>query len=79
MTSEPLFPLPPGLHRTYVTCVDLPWPHTGVGLRAVCRTCDWRGESLRAFYDSAHEDALRHSRLMDEEAGKPWWGTYGPY
>lgn len=79
MTSEPLFPLPPGSHRIYVRCVELPWPHTGVGLQAVCRRCAWSSPHLRTFYDGAWEDGWRHAQEADDAAGDPWDGVYGPY
>lgn len=80
MASEPaLFPLPSGAHKIYVRCVALPWPHDGVGLEAVCRGCGWRSPALRTLYETAFDEGTRHARLMAEESGNPWWGTYGPY
>lgn len=60
MTSEPMFPIPAGWHRTFVRVVELPWPHDGVGMEAVCRACGWTSPALRAFYESAWEDMQQH-------------------
>jgi len=69
MTSEPLFDIENDVHHAFVRVVELPWPLAGCALEGKCRSCDWRSEKLRAFYESAMIDCYNHTQAMAMDRG----------
>lgn len=72
MTSEPMFPLPPDEHRTYVRVVELPNDLYSVALECVCRVCYFRSPHVRVFYSTAWADGVRHRAAVAREQGLAW-------
>jgi len=68
MTSEPLFPLPPSAHWTYVRVVELWELKPTVALEGVCRSCGWKSPHVRAFYHRAWEDCMEHHERVQAES-----------